>query len=121
MTTLSTHSYDAMFNRFFGLPTYSLETTKSDTFVDEITRLDDGTYKLVIEVPGFSKEHATVQAKDSVLTVHLKNDTKEKKTTYRLGKSVDQDKITATCKDGILTVLCPMRETVAKTVNVSVG
>ena len=120
MSTLSTHPYDAIYNRFFGLPSFTTLDTKADQFVDEITRLEDGTYKLVLEVPGFAKEHVSVQAKDSVLTVNLKNETKEKKAVYRLSKSIDQDKITATCKDGILTVLCPMRESVSKTVNVSV-
>lgn len=121
MTTFSTHPYDAIYSRFFGLPTPSLLESKTDHFVDEITRLEDGSYKLVAEVPGFAKEHVTVQVKDSVLTVNLKNKTKEKKAVYRLSKSIDQEKIAATCKDGILTVLCPMRESVSKTVNVSVG
>lgn len=120
MSTISTYPYDAIYNRFFGLPNSSLFDSKTDHFVDEVTRLEDGTYKLVVEVPGFAKEHVTVQAKDSVLTVNLKNQTKEKKAVYRLGKSIDQEKITATCKDGILTVICPMREPATKTVNVNV-
>ena len=110
MSTLSTHPYDAIYNRFFGLPTFSsVGTLKSDQFVDEITRLEDGTYKLVLEVPGFAKEHVSLQAKDSVLTINLKNETKEKKAVYRLSKTINQDQITASCKDGILTVTLPTK------------
>lgn len=121
MSTLSTHPYDAIYNRFFGLPTPSLLDSKTDHFVDEVTRLEDGSYKLAVEVPGFAKEHVTVQAKDSVLTVNLKNETKEKKGIYRLSKSIDPNKITATCKDGILTVLCPLRRETQASVTVSVS
>lgn len=109
MFTLSTYPHSSIF-----------ENVSNIYFSDEITRLEDGTYKIAIEVPGFAKEHVTIQTKETTLTVSLKNGSKQKKGTYRLSKSVDQDKITATCKDGILTILCPLRESVSKTVNVTV-
>jgi HSP20 family molecular chaperone IbpA len=107
MTTLLT-PYDAIYNRFFGLPQTSAWNTHDVN--DEITQEADGSYKLTVEVPGFGREHVSLTTKGTQLVITLQRQEKDKKTlTYRIGSKVDQSAITATCKDGILTVLCPVK------------
>ena len=117
MSTLTT--YDAMFNRFFGLPTYQWDTSPNQ-FNDEITLEKDGSYKLTLEVPGFSREDLNLTVKEGTLVVEMKRESKKKKATYRLGKNIDQDNIKAVCKDGLLTVTCPVRQPETKTISVNV-
>jgi HSP20 family molecular chaperone IbpA len=73
-----------------------------------ITTTPDGTVKIEEEVPGFSKEDITVLLKEGRLSVTLKREgRKEKRFTYHVSSKVDSTKITASCKDGILTLLLP--------------
>jgi len=97
--------YDAMFNRFFS-------TTDSNVcdLGDQITQEQDGSYKLAVDVPGCNREHISLSTKGSQLTIILNRPSKDKKTlTYRFGSNVDAAAITATCKDGMLTVVCPIK------------
>ena len=76
--------------------------------VNNITTTPDGTVKIEEEVPGFSKEDVTVVLKEGRLSVSLKREgRKEKYFTYHVSSKVDITKITASCKDGILTMLLP--------------
>lgn len=107
MSTLLT-PYDAVFNRFFGLP--HSESHAYNLLHDDITQEADGSYKLTLEVPGYNKDHVSLTTKGSQLVITLQRSDKDKKTlSYRLGSKVDQSAITATCKDGVLTVLCPVK------------
>jgi len=109
MTTLLA-PYDAIYNRFFGLPQTSAWNTHSYDVNDEIVQEADGSYKLTVEVPGFSRENVSLTTKGTQLVINLQRPEKDKKTlTYHLGSKVDASGITATCKDGILTVLCPVK------------
>ena len=107
-----------MFNRFFGLPTYTWQ--HSSSINDEINVEKDGSYKLTLEVPGFSREDVNLTVKEGTLNIEMKREGKQKKATYRLGKNIDQDNIKASCKDGVLTVSCPVRQVAAKTININV-
>lgn len=108
-----------MFNRFFGLPTYQWNTV-SNQVNDEITIEKDGSYKLTLEVPGFSREDLNLTVKEGTLVVEMKRESKKKKAIYRLGKNIDQDHIKANCKDGLLTISCPVRQPESKTININV-
>lgn len=106
MSTLLT-PYDAVFNRFFGLPH---SESHAYSLYDDITQEADGSYKLTLEVPGYNKDHVSLTTKGAQLVITLQRSEKDKKTlSYRLGSKVDQSAITATCKDGVLTVLCPVK------------
>jgi HSP20 family molecular chaperone IbpA len=101
-----------MFN-LYTWPTHS-------SLSDEVTVEKDGSYKLTLEVPGFSREDVKLTVKENALNIELKRENKQRKATYRLGKNIDQDNIKATCKDGLLTVHCPTRQPEVKTINVNV-
>jgi HSP20 family molecular chaperone IbpA len=83
-------------------------STEKFNSVGSITTMPDGTVKIEEEVPGFSKEDVTVVLKEGRLSVSLKREgRKEKHFTYHVSSKVDTTKITASCKDGILTMLLP--------------
>lgn len=108
MSTLT--SYDAIYNRFFGLPHTSTWESHVYSLHDEVTQEADGSYKLTVEVPGYGRENVALTTKGSELVVTLQHPERKKKTlTYRIGNKVDQAAITATCKDGILIVRCPIK------------
>jgi len=108
-----------MFDRFFNLPVYSSRQSHF-SLNDEVVVEKDGSYKLTLEVPGFSRENVKLSIKENALNIELKQEQKQRKVTYRLGKDVDQNKIKATCKDGILTVHCPTRQLEEKIISVDV-
>ena len=82
--------------------------TPMNGIASNITTTQDGTVKIEEEVPGFSKEDVTVLLKEDRLSVTLKREgRKEKRFTYHVSSKVDSTKITASCKDGILTLLLP--------------
>ena len=75
---------------------------------NNITTSPDGTVKIEEEVPGFSKENVTITFKEGCLLVSLKSESrKEKRFTYDLSNKIDVAKISASCKDGMLTMLLP--------------
>lgn len=83
-------------------------STEKFNSVGSITTMPDGTVKIEEEVPGFSKEDVTVVLKEGRLSVSLKREgRKDKHFTYQVSSKVDTTKITASCKDGILTMLLP--------------
>lgn len=115
MPTISPYGFD----RLFRVPSWELNFAKPSTIADVVSLLDDGSYKLEIEVPGFSKENISLLTKDGQLYVTLNHANKpEKKFSYKLNNKIDPDSIKATCKDGILTVVCPLRESVTKSVTI---
>lgn len=94
---------------------------ESSAINDKICKTENGSYKITLEVPGYGSEDVDVSVKDSTLTVSLKQGEKKKKVTYRLGRDVHQEKITASCKNGLLTILCPLeKDTQTKTIPVTV-
>jgi HSP20 family protein len=86
----------------------------------------DGNYHLTAEVPGMSKDDISVSIHEGLVTVSGKkesskeekeNDYYMKETQYgsfsrsfRLPGEVDEEKVDATYKDGVLTVVMPKKE-----------
>ena len=86
----------------------------------------DGKYHLTAELPGMKKEDITITIEDNCVTLSGKkeNHREEKDTDYylketsygsfsrifRLPGKVDKNKVDATYKDGILTVVMPHEE-----------
>ena len=95
----------------------------------------DGNYHLTAEVPGMSKDDISVSIHEGIVTVSGKKESskEEKESNYymketqygsfsrsfRLPGEVDEEKVDATYKDGVLTVVMPKRED-AKTKKIEV-
>jgi len=80
---------------------------------------DESLFELEIAVPGFTKEHIEVSVKDNLLIIKgdkalndahdsdfvIKEfDTNTFERVFQLANDIGHEKITATCKDGILTL-----------------
>jgi len=86
----------------------------------------DGKYYLTAELPGINKEDISITVEDGYVTVSgKKEDNKEEKgsdyylketrygsfsRSFRLPGKVAEDKVDATYKDGVLTVVMPHEE-----------
>lgn len=86
----------------------------------------DGNYHLTAEVPGMDKDDISVSIHEGLVTVSGKKEsTKEEKEadyfmketsygsfsrSFRLPGKVDEDKVDASYKDGVLTVILPKKE-----------
>jgi HSP20 family protein len=87
---------------------------------------NEGDYHLKAEIPGFSKEEISVSLSDGTVTLTgNKESSHEEKTdvyhlkemksgsftrSFELPGEIDEDKIDATYKDGLLTVIMPKKE-----------
>jgi HSP20 family protein len=97
------------------------EVTPSVDFTEK-----DGNYYLAAELPGINKEDISINVEDGYVTVSGKKEenTEEKGSDYylketrygsfsrsfRLPGHVEEDKVDATYKDGVLTVVLPHGE-----------
>ena len=86
----------------------------------------EGSFNLTVEIPGISKEDITVTVDNGIVTLSGKKETEteEKNTDYyvketrsgsfsrsfRLPGEIDETKVDATYKDGVLTVVMPRKE-----------
>lgn len=116
MSTISPYVFD----RLFGTSSFGWVNPSTPLFLDEVVQQDDGSYRMDIAVPGYSKENIEMVAKDGYLNITLKQENrKDKNLTYKLTNKIDTTKISASCNNGVLTVLCPILES-AKPVAIKV-
>ena len=121
--------YSPFANRSFPwmmLPTVS-DTEKCDNCTSSLVpRLDvisrDNAYTCLFELPGVSADNVTLSIQDNVLSLHgekkeeVRDDTKKYVTERSFGsfsreitlpEDIDTDHVTATQKDGVLTITIP--------------
>lgn len=88
-----------------------------------ITHYTDGTDKVIeIDVPGSSSEDVEVSTHEGILrlTWSRKGRDQKESRSFTLPKTIDEGAISATVKDGVLTVRLPARaETQARKILVS--
>jgi HSP20 family protein len=107
---LRDHFFDSFFNNF-GV--YERDTSHYEVVENE------GSFDLHVELPGIKKGHLSLKVHENHLSIKADNtvesDSNEKLTrlnkryekTFKLPVSVDQDKISSTLEDGILSVKLP--------------
>lgn len=96
----------------------------------------DDALTLVADLPGVAAEDVSTDLRDNLLTItaRMKNEGTQWKPVYeeyaeghytrqfRLGQQIDQTKITATMKDGVLTLTLPKADTARpRKIQVQVG
>lgn len=115
------------FARPFGFPAVFARAPQPEVFSPRCEiREDDQAFELTMEIPGVAGEDISVTVERGVLTVRgEKAETKESKDkschaaerrygffqrSFTLPDQVDEDKITATGKDGVLKIVLPKSE-----------
>ena len=92
-----------------------------DSFVYDHVKTDkDGTSKIEVVVPGYSKEDLKLEVSDGILKLWSDLETKKFKRNWKISDSVDTKKIKAECKNGILTVLLPLKEKSSKVSSITI-
>ena len=124
MSPVLNTSLENIIDTFFGISTsryqpnrYQLTSTRND-----IVKCAD-RYELILDVPGISKKDISMKAERDKLTISFDNSIKHDDSvdvltrnvsrgkfdqSYLLPEDVDNESITAECKDGVLTVKLPM-------------
>ena len=87
----------------FGLePVYQIKGDLKET---------DSEYTLFYDLPGYSQNEVSVEVKDSILSITAENKTKGKvNRDLSLWDDIDESKIGADMKNGVLTVTLPKVE-----------
>ena len=119
MSPVINTSLENIIDTFFGIPAsrYQYTSTRND-----IVKYAD-RYELILDVPGISKKDISMKAERDKLTISFDNSIKHDDSvelltrnlsrgkfdqSYLLPEDVDNESITAECKDGVLTVKLPM-------------
>jgi HSP20 family protein len=117
-----------MFNEFFGRTEGQEGAWLTGTWTPPVDIYDtDEALILKAELPGFAKDDVSVELKDNTLTLkgQRKHETEMKdeqyvrrermyggfQRTFMLPSPVDQEKVTATYKDGVLELRLPKSDT----------
>lgn len=114
---------------FSGMAPRTLGGTASDMLIPQMDlSVTDGAYKATVELPGVPQDQVNIEVRDNMLIVEgeKKNESEEKdekKGYYRMERSygsfrralslpedAEIDRITATHKDGVLSIEIPRKE-----------
>ncbi|MBT3300401.1 MAG: Hsp20/alpha crystallin family protein [Candidatus Marinimicrobia bacterium] len=120
-----TNSFDQMFNHFFDND-YGVSLNHWAPSVD--VEENDKIFSLHADIPGLSKKDVSLEIHDGVLSIkgerkdksEIENDTfhvRERQSgafcrSFRLPENVEEDKINAKFKNGVLTIELPKSEIV---------
>ena len=69
----------------------------------EVSQHEDHV-EIECELPGFSKNEINIETIDNKLIIEAQNSKKSKSRSYLLDKSLDQEKISAVLKHGVLNI-----------------
>lgn len=113
---------------FKDLPDYNYTKMRAD-IIEE-----DKNYKIVLDIPGFTKEEVSIKVEDDILTVVANKETNTEDETKYLRKerisstikrqfrfaNIDKNNITASFVDGVLTLTIPKMEEVKNVINIKI-
>lgn len=83
-------------------------TTRNDVSNSWKTCKTDEGLKLVMDLPGYGREDVEVDITDYLMTVEGEIPEREFKNVFKIPKNTDIDKIDASMKHGVLTIMLPM-------------
>lgn len=134
-----TREFDSLFEGFFR-PTRWMEESASEGLIPALDVVErDHEFVVRAEMPGVKKDEIEVSLENGVLTIGAEtNSQSEEKDgdriirqerrygkyvrSLRIGKEIDDKKVKASYKDGVLELTLPKAETVKpKKINVDVG
>lgn len=107
-----------MLDNSFEFP-YTYEVFNNSFSYDDVRTEKDGSCKITVTVPGFSKEDLILSVKENTLCLKDKEDKKLKK-YWKLSESADLENIGAECKNGLLTINIPIKEKIDNTYTITI-
>lgn len=116
---LYTTNLSRMLDEVFAFPYYT--KVLDDSFVyDSVKTEKDGSTKIDVVVPGYSKEDLKLDVSNSILKLSSDLEGKKFSRQWKLTEYVDIKKIKAECKNGILSINIPMKEKVDNTHTITI-
>ena len=122
------NEFNKLFENFFSLGGRDTELMPFEWKPVTNLREDNGNYVVEAEIPGMKKEDIKVSYKDGYLTISGERKEEEQKKeenshlmernygsfcrTFSLLEGIKEDKVDASYKDGVLTVVLPKAEEV---------
>ena len=115
-----TTSLSKILDNVFTFPYYTQPL--DDSFIyDSVKTEKDGSTKIDVVVPGYSKEDLKLEMTDNILKLSSDLENKKFIRQWKLSDSIDPKKIKADCKNGILTISFSPRDKKDKTLTISIG
>ncbi len=85
----------------------------------EVSQHEDHV-EIECELPGFSKNEINIETINNKLIIEAQNSKKSKSRSYFLDKSLDQEKISAVLKHGVLNIkICKLEKQKPKKIKIS--
>ena len=120
---------DGILRGFYDLPVSTWNTSADSRRLAMDVIEDDTTYVVTADMPGISRDEVSVTIDKNVLTVSAESKDEvsqnERKVlrherysgkyarSLRLGEDIDEDKVSAEYRDGVLRLVIPKKATVA--------
>jgi HSP20 family protein len=105
LSKLANDSFDGVFDSFFNFPHTRSEWDTLGILGPEY-KVGDNT--LMVSLPGFSKKDINIEVDGQILTISSEKEdvgfVKAFTKKFRLPNNIDMDSLSATMKDGILTL-----------------
>lgn len=126
ITPINWPEFDAMFNQFYRNDVKNTEPTNDQTWKPQVNAMElDSSYLIEVELPGVDQKDVDIIYNEGKLTIKgekLKHASSEDRShhwserrfgkferTFYIGQTVDADKISATFKEGMLTITMDKR------------
>jgi len=65
---------------------------------------DDGIWTAEIELPGIDKENLEVTLSENTISIKAETEDRKFRSSFKIGRNIDQESISASLKDGLLTL-----------------
>lgn len=117
---LYTTSLSKMLDEVFTFP-YQTRTLDDGFIYDLVSTEKDGTTKISVVIPGYSKEDLKLELTDNVLKLSSEVENKKFSRQWRLSSNVDAKKIKADCKNGILSIFVSLVDKKDKTTTITIS
>ena len=128
---------DSLFDldKLFEIDDYYISPVKNfSTKINTNIYEDENSYNVEAVIPGVEKNNISISMKDNVLTISVKDETKEEDKNYIrkeivtksssrnicFEKEIDEEKIEATYKNGILKLTMPKKKEEIKTTKIKI-
>jgi HSP20 family protein len=92
------------YNIFDDLLTNMFGESRTDVFGDRLTESS-----IEMDVPGCAREDIDLSLTDGLLTVKWKRRGQEYTRMFRVPRDIETENVTATAKDGVLTIQLPKK------------
>ncbi|NDC29921.1 MAG: Hsp20/alpha crystallin family protein [Bacteroidetes bacterium] len=116
---LYTTNLSRMLDEVFTFP-YQTKVLDNSFVYDFVKTEKDGSSKIEVVVPGYSKEDLKLEVSDGILKLWCDLEGKKFKRHWKISDSVDTKKIKAECKNGILTVSLTLKEKSSKVSSITI-